>query len=272
MIYDLSIAWRNLRNRPVETAVPVLVVALAIALSVAVFALSDGAEEGIVQASDPFGMLVIGSAGSGQELVLSSILLQGNPIGNIPYAVYDNLENDDSRVQLAVPLAFGDSYRASRLIGTNRSFFELRSTRTAPPAFQIAQGRLFEPFEPLSADDEHDDEHVEEATDHEHEGAISVAEVVVGSLAAQRSDLSVGDTFLGTHGVGVGIAANQHSNLRYEVVGILQPSGTAYDNAIYTPLEAVWYVHHEDQDQDDGMPSIGQTALTQEQAAAPIQG
>lgn len=267
MMYDLQVAWRSLRQRPIETAVPVLVVSLAIALSVAVFVLSDGAEEGIVRASDPFGVLVIGSAGSGQELVLSSVLLQGNPIGNIPYDVYETLENDDARVRLAVPLAFGDSVGGARIIGTNRNFFELRASQSAPPAFQLAEGRFFEPFEAVPGD--RAEAVGEHQADGEHAaGSVSVAEVVIGSQAAVETGLQIGDRFLGTHGVGVGIAENVHSNLEYEVVGILEYSGTAYDAAVYTPLEAVWYVHHQGPT-GDALPTVGQTALMQEQSAAP---
>ncbi|GAB4527618.1 MAG: ABC transporter permease [Anaerolineae bacterium] len=257
MIYDIGIAWRNIRNRPVETLVPIFVVALAIALSVSVIVLADGAEEGIVQASDPFGVLVVGAAGSGQDLVLSSILLQGNPIGNIPYQVYDDLAND-ARVLLAVPLAFGDSVGGARIVGTNRNFFELRANISAPPAFQIREGRLF------------DD--------------AAAFEAVLGAAAARRLGLGIGDQFLGTHGIGQGIAENVHEDAVYTVVGVLDDSGTAYDTAVYTQLESVWDTHaeegHEDEDEHDenadeadeaitGLPTIGQTALVQEVGAAP---
>lgn len=264
MRYDLRIAWRNLRNRPIETAVPVLVVALAIALSVSVFVLSDGAEKGIIRASDPFGVIVIGSSGSGQELVLSSVLLQGDPIGNIPYEIYANLEADDDRVRLAVPLAFGDSYERFRIIGTNLNFFELRSDQASPPAFQIAEGRLFGAF----ARPEH-------SVNGDNASAESnnrmQADAVLGAHVAARTGLQIGDTFFGTHGLGVGIAENLHSNLEYVVVGILQESQTAYDAAIYTPKEAVWAVHAGAHNQESNMPTVGRTALAQERAAAPAE-
>ncbi|MEL7433089.1 MAG: FtsX-like permease family protein [Chloroflexota bacterium] len=236
-MYDLKVAWRNLRNRPIESSVPIFVVALAIALSVTVFALSDGAEEGIVQASDPFQMLVIGSAGSGQDLVLSSVMLQGNPIGNIPYEVYENLENDIERVQLAVPLAMGDSVGNARIIGTNHNFFEIRRTQVDPPAFQLAEGRLF--TEAIG-----------------NTGDILEAEAVFGALSARRLGLNIGDTFLGTHGIGVGIAENVHENVVYTVVGILHPTNTPYDTAVYTSLDAVWGSHVRENDPNNAFPTI----------------
>ncbi len=214
MIYDLTLAWRNIRHRLVETLIPILVVALAIALSVAVFVLADGAEEGIVQASDPFGVLVIGKVGSSQELVLSSILLQGAPIGNIDYSVYQQLENDE-RVRLSVPLAFGDNVGGAHIIGTNHNFFELRRSQLERPAFQLAQGRLF---------------------------AEVTFEAVLGSQASQRLGLGIGDQFLATHGIGRGIAENLHDDV-YTVVGILHPTGTPYDTAVYTNIVSVWEAH-----------------------------
>lgn len=244
MVYDLRLAWRNIRHRIIETLIPVLVVALAIGLSVAVFALSDGAEEGLVQASDPFGVLVIGKAGSGQDLVLSTILLQGNPIGNIDYAIYENLENDP-RVQLSVPLAFGDSVGGARIIGTNFNFFELRRTQSDAPTFQIAEGRIFAEAEPEAHDDHDEDDH--EHQDHEDEHHF---EAVLGSSASHQLGLNVGDQFLATHGVGHGIAENVHEDV-YTVVGILQSTGTPYDTAVFTPLESVWDTHTEEDHQSD---------------------
>lgn len=223
MMYDLGLAWRNIRNRPIQAIIPIFVVGLAIALSVAVIVLSDGTEEGIIQASDPFGVLVVGPAGSGQQLVLSSILLQGNPVGNMPYEVYARLEDDNARVQLAVPLALGDNVGGARIIGTNHNFFDLRVSQSAPPAFQVAEGRLF-----VQVNDENRDDFPLEA--------------VLGAKAAERLGLTIGDRFRGTHGVGAGIAENVHDD-DYTVVGILQESGTAYDTAVYTQLESVWAVH-----------------------------
>lgn len=258
MMYDLGIAWRNIRNRPVETFVPILVVALAIALSVSVITLADGGEKGIIQASDPFGMIVVGSSGSGQQLVLSSVLLQGNPIGNIPYSVYEELEADDARVRLAVPLAFGDNVGGKRIIGTNQNFFEIRRTQLDPPAFQIAEGRLFNDYS-LSGDD-------------------FQAEAVLGSQAARDLDLTIGDQFFGAHGVSSSIAENVHENLRYTVVGILESSRSAYDQAVYTQIRSVWDAHADTQHQagseDDAsagdLPSAGRTTLTTEVGAAPL--
>lgn len=214
--YDLWLAWEHVRTRPVQTLVPALVVALAVGLSVAVLALGDGLQQGIVRASDAFGVLVVGAKGSAQQLVLNTVLLQGAPVGNIPYTVYEELAADP-RARLVIPMAKGDSVSGAPIIGTNRAFFQLRTAADAPLAFQIAQGRLFD-------------------TDFE---------AVLGSTAAVLLGLTIGDQFRGAHGFGAVLASDVHDAV-YTVVGILHPSLSAYDTAVFTTLESVWEVHHDD--------------------------
>lgn len=213
MFYDLKIAWRNVAGRPVATLVTVIVVGIAIALSVAVAHLSDGLQRGIIRASDPFGVLVVGAKGSAQQLVLSTLLLQGNPVGNIPAHLYDEL-SADPRVRLAVPIAMGDNVGGARIIGTNVNFFQLRTEEAAPPAFQLASGQLF------SAD----------------------FEAVLGSQAAAGLGLRIGEQFVPAHGVTIGLESDVHE-APHTVVGILQPSNTPFDNAAFTSVESVHAVH-----------------------------
>jgi putative ABC transport system permease protein len=216
MIYSLKIAWRNIVGRPIQTLVTALVVALAIALFVTVALLSDALQRGIVRASDPFGVLVVGAKGSAQQLVLSTLLLQGNPVGNIPHEIYAALAADP-RVALAVPLAMGDNVGGARIIGTNANFFLLRPSELEPPAFQLAAGALFnEDFQ-----------------------------AVLGSTAAVGLGLGIGDQFVPAHGVSPGLAEDVHE-ARHTVVGILRPSHTSFDNAVFTTLESVLHVHAEE--------------------------
>ncbi|MDX1992530.1 MAG: FtsX-like permease family protein [bacterium] len=215
MIYDFGLSWRAMRAHPVQTLIPACVVALAIALSVAVFALSDGIRRGLILASDPFGVLVIGAKGDSQQLALNTILLQGLPLGTIPYTTYETLAAD-SRVQLAVPLAKGDNIGGAPMIGTNASFFQLRRSLNAPLAFQLLEGELFD------AD----------------------FEAVLGSRAARSLGLRVGDEFQAAHGFRFGLAGDTHE-AHYTVVGILEPSQTPYDGAVYTTVGSIWKAHEE---------------------------
>lgn len=232
MIYDLGLSWRSIRARPVQTFVPMLVVGLAIALSVATLALSDGVQRGVIQASDPFGVLVVGPKGDGQQLVLNSVLLQGNPVGTIPFDIYEDLENDP-RVRFAVPLAKGDNIGGAPIIGTDENFFELRTALNAPPAFQLSSGALFDqPFE-----------------------------AVLGAQAANDLGLGIGDQFQAAHGTGPALETDIHEQT-YTVVGILHPSGTPYDIAVYTPYESVWTAHGFTPDDDTTAAQPDDAAIT----------
>lgn len=212
-MYELKLAWRNLLSRPVQTGVTVAVIALAVALAVAVTHLNDALQRGIIRASDPFGVLVVGAKGSGQQLVLSTLLLQGTPVGNIDGHIYAEL-NADRRVALAVPLALGDNVGGARIVGTDRDFFTLGPSLQAPPSFQLAEGRLF------AAD----------------------FEAVLGSQAAAELDLGVGDRFQAAHGVERGLADDAHDEV-YTVAGILQPSTTPFDHAVLVPIDSVILMH-----------------------------
>ena len=214
-MYEFKLAWRNLLNRPVQTVVTVAVIALAVALAVAVTHLNDGLQRGIIRSSDPFGVLVVGAKGSGQQLVLSTLLLQGTPVGNIDGHIFNELEADP-RVTLAVPLALGDNVGGARIIGTDRRFFELRPSLQEPPSFQLADGRLF------AAD----------------------FEAVLGSRAAAESGLRVGDRFQPAHGVEQGLEGDNHTQV-HTVVGVLRPSATAFDNAVLVAIDGVILMHGE---------------------------
>jgi putative ABC transport system permease protein len=227
MIYDTGLAWRNIRSRSVQTLVTLLVVALATALPITVLALGDGTREGIAQASDPFGVLVVGAKGSSQQLVLNTILLQDVPVGNISHDVYETLKADP-RVSLAIPIAMGDNIGGAPIIGTEATFFELRAAQNELPAFQISEGRIFS----------------------------TRFEAVLGSKAAKSLGLKIGDAFRGQHGVHEGLPSDVHEDV-YIVVGILAPSNTPYDTAVYVTLETVWDVHAEEADAEHFAASTG---------------
>ncbi|HSH02188.1 MAG TPA: ABC transporter permease [Anaerolineae bacterium] len=221
--YDFSIAWRNITSRRLQTAVTILVIGLTISLFVTINILGDSVRRGIADASDPFGVLVVGPKGSGQQLVLSTILLQGLPVGSIDDHIYEELQADE-RVALAVPIAMGDNVGGARIIGTNLDFFQLSRDDDDGNTFQLAQGDFF---------------------DHDFEA-------VLGSSTAAALGLTLGDQFFPAHGVERAFEDDHHGEAPYTVVGILAPSNTPYDNAAFVTTDSVWQSHdgvtHDDDD------------------------
>ncbi len=116
----------------------------------------------------------------------------------------------------------GDTYQNFRIVGTVPEMFEYPWTNPVTLEerypFKIAEGRFFE--KPMEA--------------------------VVGYRVAVTTGLRVGDTFASTHG-SVELASDlfdvEHSEDLYTVVGLLQPSGTSNDRAIFVDLQSVWNLH-----------------------------
>jgi putative ABC transport system permease protein len=229
MWYDFSLAWRNITSRKIQSLITILVVSLAFGLLVSIAVLADGIRQGVLAASDPFGVLVIGPPGSAQQLILSNVLLQGVPQGTIPVSIAEALAEDE-RVASVVPLAMGDNVGGARVIGTTEAFFALpRNSDTSTPAFSLAEGRLFSaPYE-----------------------------AVLGARVAQELGLRLGDYFVPSHGLEQTFEPNEHGN-PHQVVGILAPSHTPFDHAILVSVASVWAVHggaidadHAHEDEDD---------------------
>ena len=181
-------------------------------LVIAVLLLSHAVENGLVRASRPFDLLV-GAKGSPTQLIMSTILLQDAPVGNIPFTYFEMLRRDP-RVAHAIPLAMGDSVRGFRLVGVGPEFFELADPASKQPYFAVAKGRAFE----------------------------TTFDAVLGAQVAATWRMSLHDSFQSQHGLLEGVPGVAHE-ATYTIVGILKPSDTPLDRAIFVPLDSYWEVH-----------------------------
>jgi putative ABC transport system permease protein len=77
------------------------------------------------------------------------------------------------------------------------------------------------------------------------QGALWTApmQVVLGATTARKLGAALGNTFVGTHGLGTG--GHAHGDSTYTVVGILAPSGSVLDRLILTDTASVWKVHED---------------------------
>jgi putative ABC transport system permease protein len=79
-----------------------------------------------------------------------------------------------------------------------------------------------------------------------HEAAF---EAVVGSIVASRAGLKVGDEVNPTHGLG----SEGHKHEGFKVVGILKPTGTANDRAVFINIEGFYllegHASHDDEEE-----------------------
>ena len=71
-------------------------------------------------------------------------------------------------------------------------------------------------------------------------------EVVLGSTAAERLGMGLGGHFHGTHGFEE--EGHAHDEMHYNVVGVLEPTGTVADRLILTSTKSVWDIHHHEEE------------------------
>lgn len=200
----VRLAIANLGLSPLTSTVNVVLMGLGTA-SIVILLLA-GEQLANTMARDARGIdLVLGAKGSPVQLVLAAVYHADIPPGNIHQAAA-NRWAADPRVAAAVPISLGDSYRGSRIVGTTPEFLQLYDAK-------LANGRLWNT--PLEA--------------------------VVGAAAAGTTGLTVPSRFAGAHGIAGGGA--DHQSARYEVVGVLAPTGTVVDRLILTSLESVWALH-----------------------------
>jgi putative ABC transport system permease protein len=201
---SLRLVLAQLRRRPLQTALGVILLALGIATLVFV-TLVQGQLARQLERDARHVDLVVGAKGSPLQLVLSAVYQVDVPTGNVPLATLAQLRSNRLVAQ-AIPLSLGDNFRGFRIVGTELAYVDLHEAR-------LADGKLWD--RPMQA--------------------------VVGAEVARITGLKVGGTLFGTHGLAEGGAV--HEDARYDVVGVLAPTGSVIDRLVLTDTASVWRLH-----------------------------
>lgn len=204
----LNLIHRSLRQHALSTLVTAGGIALAAGLLLTVWVVKAQAQAVFASTNSGFDA-VLGARGSKLQLVLNSIFhLESSP-GNIKMEDFELLRRNPmlgGAIKTAIPIAVGDSYRGTRVVGTTAQLFdEVEYAPGRKYAFK-GNGRNFKPGED---------------------------EAVAGSYVAAKLGLRVGRKFHPEHGV----TAGQHNHEEeFTVVGILEPTNTPADRVIWIPL------------------------------------
>ena len=199
-----SLAFAYLRERPLATALNILLLGLGVGTIIALTLTLSQTEQSMER--DAAGVdVVIGAKGSPLQLVLSTVFQIDIPTGNIALADAADIIARPA-VKQAIPLALGDSYKTFRVVGTTDAYIALYGA-------SLQSGRLWSA--PL--------------------------EVVVGADVARVTGLNSGHAFNGSHGLTDG--GSTHDDHPYTVVGVLKPAGSVIDRVILTSVESVWKMH-----------------------------
>jgi putative ABC transport system permease protein len=201
----LGVTLRYLRGRWVATTLSAVSIALGVSLVLASVLLSRGIEKAFVEGATDYS-LIVGAKGSATQLVLSVVFRMDTATPNILRATYERLASDP-RVEVAVPVALGDAYQGFRYVATSPAYFAAFPWRRK--SFAVTEGRFFRPDAP------------------EDPGY----EVVLGAEAARRTGLRLDDRFF---------EGEEMAEFPLRVVGVLRPTRSADDRAIFLSLPSFW--------------------------------
>lgn len=223
---DFTIISRSLRTRLFSTLVTIFSVSVAVALLLVLLSMRDAGRQAFERGSGNMHLLVSGDS-SPLTAVLNSVFYANAPARALPLGVMQRLY-DDPRVEFAIPTQIGDSYKGVPVVATTPEFFS---------AFQAEEGRAWV----LKS------------------GRVFKAdfELVLGSQAARETGLSVGAKVSLTHGTGDSrgggaAGAHVHDEFKYTVVGVLAPTGSSHDRAMFSTLVSSWTMHALDRMEREG--------------------
>jgi len=226
----LQLVFKQMRQRALSTWLTMLSVVLGVGLAIAILVFQR--EGGRLFEQSDFGYdTIIGVKGNRLQLVLNTAYNLADSQGTIPYSFYEDLPRNLPRnywaaVQWKVPYAVGDYYEGHRVIGTLTTLFgvdESGQPLSGPSVpeyrvgrrFELASGRVFHPRK---------------------------FEAVIGATVARNTGLGLGSTFKVQHGSPAPGGYKDEHDEQWEVVGILQPTHTANDRAIFIPLVSFYAI------------------------------
>lgn len=191
MIFKL--AWKNTIQNKWSTFLSCLLISISVILLLFINFTKEHLKKQINSNLDDIDM-VLGASGSPLQLILSSVYHIDNPTGNIDYEFAKKIMNHPY-IEKAIPLAYGDSYKGIRIVGTNYDFIKHYDA-------QIDNGRIFK----------------------------TKYEVIIGSTVSKKENLKIGDHFYSRHGLDDN--GEIHKNKPYKIVGILKPTTKIIDKLI----------------------------------------
>lgn len=204
----IAIAFRGIRERRVSSVITVAAVALACSLLMLVWAFKKEAEQSFAGANGGFDA-VLGPRGSKLQIVLNALYHLDESPGLMKWEDYEQVAKFPA-IEAAYPIAVGDNYRGYRLVGTVPDYLT--------DHFYAANRRFL----------------LEEGGQIFGEKSMHA---VVGSLAARRLGIGVGDTFHPYHGLIYSESAKHEET--YTVSGVLKPTGTPADKVIWIPISGI---------------------------------
>ncbi|MEM8758019.1 MAG: FtsX-like permease family protein [Planctomycetota bacterium] len=233
---DFTIIRRSMTSRMFSTVTTIVTVAVAVTLMLTLLSMRDSGRRAFERGTGNMHMLISRDA-SPLVSVLNGIFYADPPARPIDQAKLEEL-GDAFPASFFIPTQQGDSYLGLPVLATVPEFF----TRFSPDPN----------FNPDARPDEPNGSPWVFAEGRAFERSF---EVVFGARAARETSIQLGDRIVLTHGTDVSRKAadradlfepHVHEEYEYEVVGILEPTGSAHDRAVFSDLTSSWIIHAHD--------------------------
>jgi putative ABC transport system permease protein len=206
-----SLAARSAWNRRFVLSLVVVSIALSSFLLMGIERIRQDVRENFSSAVSGTD-LIVGARTGPVQLLLYSVFRIGNATNNIRWTSAQALAQHRAAAWM-VPLSLGDSHRGFAVLGTTADYF--RHFRHGDrQALRFSQGKPFD----------------------------TLYDVVLGSEVAARLNYRLGQRIVLAHGDGA-LAANDHADKPFTVVGILAPTGTPVDRTLHVSLQAIEALH-----------------------------
>jgi putative ABC transport system permease protein len=243
-----SISLRNVRIRVVSSLLTALAIVVATGLYAAIMMMAEQTRQRYDGSVGGFRTIVGPKDSSALEIVLNTIFHIGHAQGLIRLQVYSDLHegrigSKRGKVQYAIPQARGDSFSqfGFPVIGTTDEMFSKFARDDHALAFSQGHGFQFSHDELLQlaetmAARENALRQQEASPPPRAELQPQWKQAVVGARVARALDMQLGSEIVPVHGKPGEFGSHEHKEAACAVVGILAPTNSPIDSAIFLPL------------------------------------
>lgn len=207
-----KVALRSLLNRRASVSLTILSIAMSVFILVGIGHIQTQAKSSFSRTVSGVD-LIVGARTGELNLLLASVFRIGHFTNGVTWETYEKV-SQAKQVKWSIPISLGDSHKGQPVIGTTQDYFT-HFAYGDKQTLSLAQGREFE---------------------HDYE-------VVLGSTTARKLSYLLGQRLTLSHGTG-NVSFSEHSDTLYTVVGILKPTGTPVDEALYVSLSSIEAMHN----------------------------
>ena len=205
------IAKKSLMNRKLTSFLCLFSITLSVALFLGVEKVKDGAENGFTNTISKTD-LIVGSKAGPVQLLLYTVFHLGSPTNNITMESYNKIKANPL-VKWTIPISLGDSYRGHRVVATDENYYK-HYRYQGDKKVELKEGRI----------------------------PTEIWDVTIGSEIAKKFGFNLGDPIQLSHGISKE-SIYEHIKSPFKVQGILKPTSTPIDKAIYINLYGMEAMH-----------------------------